>query len=126
LCSGACAWVDVSVATSAEERRAGEETIAAQLGYYAGAKQVWYARGVGLVKLVYQHRNGFTTEVELLGHDIVEPSQDWLPLAIGNRWRYGWTEATGGTRFEDVWRVAAHREGRWSIAFVTRAEAAGD
>ena len=117
-----CARVDVSVSTSAEERRAGEETIAAQLDYYAGTKQVWYAPAVGLVRLRYQHRNDLVTEVELVDYEVGDGAAGWLPMAIGNRWRYAWVEAAGAARFEDVWRVAAHREGKWAIGFATRAE----
>jgi len=120
-----CARIGVSIATSDEERRVYEEPIEEELGYYAGTKQVWYAPDVGLVKLVYQHRNGLTTEVELVEYEIAAGAGGWLPMAVGNRWRYTWTEAGGGARFEDCWRVAAHRQGHWSIAFVTRAEVAG-
>ena len=117
-----CARLDVSVSTSEERPVAGDKALEEELGYYAGTKQVWYAPGVGLVKLVYQHRNSLTTEVELVEYETAGEVGDWVPIKVGNRWRYSWEDAGGGARFEDCWRVAAHRQGRWSIAFITRAE----
>jgi len=117
-----CARIGVAISTSSEERPVEEQAIEEELGYYAGTKQVWYAPGVGLVKLTYGHQNGSTTEVELMEYEVAEETSDWMPMAIGNRWWYGWTEAVGSTRFEDLLRVAAHRDGRWSIGFVTRAQ----
>lgn len=118
-----CARIGVTISTSSEERPVGEQAIEEELGYHAGTKKVWYAPGVGLVKLTYRHQNGSTTEVELLEYELAQGDDSWMPLAIDNRWRYGWTEAAGDTRFEDLLRVAAHRNGQWSIAFVTRTKA---
>jgi hypothetical protein len=74
------------------------------------------------VRLVYRHRNGYLTEMQLVEYQISEPSDAYLPLALGNRWRYRWTDPESGTAFEESLRVASHIGKDWNIAFVTRAE----
>jgi hypothetical protein len=54
-----------------------------------GTRYLWFARGVGLVRMRYEHANGVTTEATLLSYK-VSRSDDYLPLQEGNRWTYAW------------------------------------
>ena len=55
-----------------------------------GTRYLWFAQGVGLVKMRYEHASGITTEAELLEYDIPGKGQEYLPLSVGNMWRYKW------------------------------------
>lgn len=55
-----------------------------------GTRYLWFARGVGLVRMRYKHSNGLTTEAVLLSYKVSSVSDDYLPLEPGNRWTYGW------------------------------------
>ena len=118
-----CALIETVISTSREDRQLGAE-LERLRGYYAGTKRVWFAPGVGVVRLLYRHENGRETDIQLVAYEIPESGEGYLPLAIGNRWRYRWTDPESGTAFEDSLRVASHKEGQWHIAFVTRAMAA--
>jgi hypothetical protein len=117
-----CAVIETRITTSAEDLGGGPE-VEREHAYYAGVKRVWYAPGVGLVRLRYQHRNGRETDIQLIDYELAEASPAYLPLAPGNRWRYRWTDPDSGTLFEDTLRVAIRDGQRWYIAFVTRATA---
>ena len=115
-----CRLVEVIVAAS-EEWDTVEEKRAYYRRYFAGTVRLWFAPGVGCIRLQYQHRNGLTTEIELVEYALTEPSGEYLPLALGNRWRYRWIDPGSGTRFEDTVFVAAHQEETWCLGFVTAA-----
>jgi RNA polymerase sigma-70 factor, ECF subfamily len=123
-CFSGCARIETVISTSAEGRPLDGEHLEQVRGYYAGVKETWFAPGIGVVKLHYAHQNGHETSVELVEYQIAEESESYLPLALSNRWRYCWTDQGSGIRFEDLLRMAAHREGQWNISFVTRAQAA--
>ena len=114
-----CALIETTISASDEDRKLGPELERVR-GYYAGVKKRWFAPGVGLVRLLYQHKNGYATDIQLVKYEIAEPSEDYFPLALDNRWRYKWVDQKSETVFEDSLRVASHKEGRWRIAFVTR------
>ncbi|MFC1525804.1 hypothetical protein ACFL6X_03215 [Candidatus Latescibacterota bacterium] len=117
----ACALVETVISTSEEGRPVACEELEMARGYFAGTKQVWFAPGVGVVRLEYRHANGFTTVAELVDYTVEEPTDAYLPMALDNRWRYRWQDQESGVHFEDVLRVAAHRDGQWELAFVTSA-----
>jgi hypothetical protein len=118
-----CALIETTISTSGEDRQLGPELERIR-DYYAGAIKKWFAPGVGLVRLLYEHRNGYVTDIQLVEYQIVEPCGGYFPLSLNNRWRYRWTDQESGTTFEDSLRVASHRGKKWEIAFVTRARAA--
>ncbi len=115
-----CAFIETHVITSDESREGGAGRDA-YVGYWAGNKQTWFAPGIGLVRMLRQHKNGYVTDIQLVEYEITESTEDFFPLALDNRWRYKWVDQKTGTIFEESLRVAAHKKGRWSIAFVTRA-----
>lgn len=55
-----------------------------------GTRYLWFAKGVGLVKLRYEHSNGITTETELKEYDVTEKSTEYFPLNVGSTWTYKW------------------------------------
>ena len=55
-----------------------------------GARYLWFAKGIGLVKMRYEHANGIVTEAELLEYETPAEAQDYFPLQVGNMWRYKW------------------------------------
>ena len=55
-----------------------------------GTRYLWFAKGVGLVKMRYEHSNGVITEAELLKYELPVEEQEYLPLQVGNMWKYKW------------------------------------
>ena len=55
-----------------------------------GTRYLWFAKGVGLVKMRYEHSNGIITEAELNEYDVPGGSTDYLPLNVGTMWTYKW------------------------------------
>ena len=55
----------------------------------AGTRYLWFAKGVGAVKMRYEHSNGVTTEAELLEYNVPK-GEEYLPLQYGNMWTYKW------------------------------------
>ena len=56
-----------------------------------GTRYLWFAKGVGIVKMRYEHASGTTTEAELLEYDV--PSRrvtEYFPLQVDNAWTYKW------------------------------------
>ena len=57
-----------------------------------GTRYLWFAQGVGIVKIRYEHSNGIVTEAELIDYKIVDKSEDYLPLTTGTTWSYMWQD----------------------------------
>ena len=55
-----------------------------------GTRYLWFAEGVGLVKMRYEHSNGVVTDAELLEYEIPVKAQEYFPLQAGNMWTYRW------------------------------------
>ncbi|RKU16241.1 hypothetical protein C6501_05830 [Candidatus Poribacteria bacterium] len=55
-----------------------------------GTRYLWFAKGVGLVKMRYEHSNGVITEAELIDYEVPGGSTDYLPLNTGITWTYKW------------------------------------
>ena len=52
-----------------------------------GTRYLWFAKGVGVVKMRYEHSNGVTTEAELLDYNVPR-GEEYFPLQYGNMWTY--------------------------------------
>ena len=70
-----------------------------------GTRYLWFAKGVGLVKMRYEHSNGVATEAELLEYKIPVEDQECLPLQIGNVWTYKWQNDYRDEAAIEEWRV---------------------
>ena len=55
-----------------------------------GTRYLWFAKGVGAVKMRYEHSNGTITEAELLESDVPVKGGEYFPLQVGNIWTYKW------------------------------------
>ena len=80
-----------------------------------GAVRAWYAPGVGLVQLHVRHEDGLEATIQLQTYEVGDKSRDWLPLAVGNRWEYGWADIPVEYVAQEVYQVAAQKEGRWYV-----------
>ena len=71
-----------------------------------GTRYLWFAKGVGLVKMRYEHSNGISTEAELLKYEIpIQQSQEYFPVQIGTQWTYGWQNDYRDEAVIEEWRV---------------------
>ena len=84
-----------------------------------GTRYLWFAKGVGLVKMRYEHSNGVVTEAELLKYEIpiqskaphtVTVSGDlrdeaYLPAQIGTQWAYKWHNTYRDEAVIEEWHV---------------------
>ena len=57
---------------------------------FNGTRYLWFAKGVGLIKMRYEHSNGVITEAELIDYGVPGKSKAYFPLDIGARWKYRW------------------------------------
>ena len=70
-----------------------------------GTRYLWFAEGVGLVKLQYEHSNGVVTEAELLEYEVPIKAQECLPVQIGAQWTYRWQNISRDETTIEAWRV---------------------
>ena len=85
--------------------------------YHEGEKWMWFAKGVGVVKAEHHHTNGKQTIIELTDYHLIEPSEAYLPISIGNRWRYEWRDENGKLLFKEQERVVLEHEGMFYFAY---------
>ena len=57
-----------------------------------GTRYLWFAEGVGIVKIRYEHSNGIVTEAELIDFKIAEKNNHYFPLSAGTTWTYKWQD----------------------------------
>jgi hypothetical protein len=75
-----------------------------------GTRYMWLAKGVGLVRMRYEHSDGKVTEAVLLSHSLVTNSNDCLPQQTGNRWTYAWKNALRQESVIETWRIGEQPE----------------
>ncbi len=74
-----------------DETKAEEERIRQTNEALMGIREVWYAPGVGIVRLRLEREKESHWEsfaLALRDYNVLQETQDYLPLAIGNRWVY--------------------------------------
>ena len=71
------------------DKNASDDTLH-RISIINGTRYLWFAKGVGIVKMRYEHSNGVVTEAELKNYNIPEKSHDYFPLNIGTTWTYRW------------------------------------
>ena len=113
--------LETAITTSAEDPHQ-DEHIERIRGFVAGTITSWFTLGIGLVRLFYQHENGYETDIQLQEYEIAKGEEEYFPLKLDNRWRYRWIDPESGTFFEEVLCLAAHENEKWYFATVTRAE----
>ncbi|MDQ2800372.1 MAG: tetratricopeptide repeat protein, partial [Armatimonadota bacterium] len=80
-----------------------------------GTVRAWYAPGVGLVQTHIRHDDGLEATLELQAYEITAESRDFLPLAVGNRWEYGWRDLPAEYAAKEAYRVTAQEGNRWYV-----------
>ena len=70
-----------------------------------GTRYLWFAKGVGLVKMRYEHANGVVTEAELIKYKIPLQDEEYLPAQIGTQWTYKWHNTYRDEAVIEEWRV---------------------
>ena len=70
-----------------------------------GTRYLWFAKGVGLVKMRYEHSNGVVTEAELIKYEIPLQDESYLPAQIGTQWTYKWHNTYRDEAVIEEWRV---------------------
>jgi RNA polymerase sigma-70 factor (ECF subfamily) len=85
-------------------------------GFREGEKWMWFAPGVGIVRVEHHHQNGKRTVIELTSYQIKEDSKGYFLLAIGNRWNYEWRDENSDLLFKEQNRVILEHEGQFYIA----------
>ncbi len=81
-----------------------------------GEKWMWFAKGIGIVKAEHHHPNGKQTIIKLTDYHLVEPSDAYFPISIGNRWRYEWRDENGVLLFKEQERVILKKEEEFYLA----------
>ena len=92
-------------------------------GYTEHTKQVWFAPGVGAVRVRHEHGNGRVSDMVLVSHAVDAGSHPYVPLAVGNRWQYRAVDEATGTVYDRAVQVAAKVGDRWGFGVVNRATA---
>lgn len=82
---------------------------------YCGTRRIWFAPGVGLVQLHVLISDGKEATIQLQDYHIEEPSKDYLPLAIGNTWTYGWAGVPEEYVAREKYRVYANQNDLWYL-----------
>ena len=75
-----------------------------------GTRYLWFAEGIGIVKMRYEHTNGVVTEAELLEYDIPVKSEEYFPLQVGNAWTYKWQNDYRGGAIIEKCQVAENTD----------------
>ena len=70
-----------------------------------GTRYLWFAEGVGLVRMRYEHANGLTTEAELLEYRVPGKIEEYHPLQIGSTYTYKYHSVSLGETVIEKWRV---------------------
>ena len=70
-----------------------------------GTRYLWVAKGIGLVKMRYEHANGLTTEAELMEYSVPGKIEEYHPLQIGSTYTYKYHSVFLGETVFEKWRV---------------------
>ena len=73
--------------------------------YLNGTRYLWFAKGIGLVKMRYEHSNGVITEAELLQYEIPFTNEEYFPSQIGTQWTYRWHNDYNDEAIVERWNV---------------------
>lgn len=68
-------------------------------GEVVAQRQLWISPSVGVVKATHQAADGPRDTSELIAYHIEEQSDAYIPLAVGNWWKYRWVEGEGELGF---------------------------
>ncbi len=70
-----------------------------------GTRYLWFAKGVGLVKMRYEHANGVVTEAKLFKYEVPLEGEEYLPVQVGTQWTYRWQNSYRDEAVFEKWHV---------------------
>ena len=70
-----------------------------------GTRYLWFAEGIGLMKMRYEHANGLTTEAELMEYKVPGKIEEYHPLQIGSTYTYKYHSVSLNETVIEKWRV---------------------
>lgn len=70
-----------------------------------GTRYLWFAKGIGIVKMRYEHANGLTTEAELMEYSVPGKVAEYHPLQIGSTYTYKYHSVFLNETVFEKWRV---------------------
>ena len=70
-----------------------------------GTRYLWFAEGIGLVKMRYEHAKGFMTEAELMEYRVPGKIKEYHPLQIGSTYTYKYHSVSLDETVFETWRV---------------------
>ncbi|RKU18581.1 hypothetical protein C6503_09200 [Candidatus Poribacteria bacterium] len=70
-----------------------------------GTRDLWFANGIGLVKMHYEHANGLTTETESFEYNVPGKTEESLPMQIGSTYTYKYHNVFRDETVFEKWRV---------------------
>ena len=84
--------------------------------FLRGTRTMYFAPGVGLVKLEYQHETGHRTKIVLVDY-ATQNDTGYFPLDVDNTWTYRWEDGyfAEGEPFTEVWTVKEQEENAYII-----------
>lgn len=109
----ACRLIETVTTESNQPDSAPEDVKNGNREEFCGTRRAWYAPGVGIVQLHIAAANGNEATLQLQEYAIKqEPaahggSSEYLPLAIGNRWAYGWAGLSSNITAREAYEVTA-------------------
>ena len=83
--------------------------------FLQGTRRSWYAPGIGLVQLYVKTDGGIEALIQLREFTVQTESNDYLPLAVGNSWTYGWADLPPEWVAKEVYRVLANDGDMWYL-----------
>jgi RNA polymerase sigma-70 factor (ECF subfamily) len=106
--------------SSVKESDFGKPVPEADNDFICGTRLMWFAKGVGLTQVRYEHRGGAVTLFQLTDFRHVERAvspfeDDYFPLAVGNTWRYEWTNSTTDIVIKETLTIASQRNNRYTF-----------
>ena len=126
-----CLLIEYITTESALPDNAPEEKKRANREEFVGTRQAWFAPNVGLVQLRVEQAAGDSATIQLHSYELPSGAQannadgangterDWLPLAAGARWIYGWADLAPEYAARESYLVMGpdtERENAWLLS----------
>ena len=90
-------------------------TVETRRSRFCGWRLAWFAPGVGLVQLQAKMDDGTEAVMQLREYEIEGPTEDCFPLAVGNRWSYGWADIPEDYVAKESYRITANEGDAWIV-----------
>lgn len=82
---------------------------------FCGIRRAWFAPGVGLVRIHVHRGDDAEATSQLTDFAVDDQPEDYLPLAAGNSWTYGWADLPDDWTAKEVYKVTANDGDLWYL-----------